>query len=82
MSGVSHIHTETSLEGAVSQPLPYRRIVVKAGTSVLTAGPEHQALDLTVMAALARQISELRSRSAEVMLVTSGAIAAGQEGRG
>lgn len=82
MSGVSNIHTESSLDGAVSQPLPYRRIVVKAGTSVLTAGPDHQALDLTVMAALARQISELRSLSAEVMLVTSGAIAAGQEASG
>jgi glutamate 5-kinase len=92
VSGASHIHTETSVddearddearrEGAASQPLPYRRIVVKAGTSVLTAGPDHQSLDLTVMAALARQISQLRSLSAEVLLVSSGAIAAGQEGR-
>lgn len=82
VSGVSHIHTDSSLEEAVSKPLPYRRIVVKAGTSVLTAGPDHQALDVAVMASLARQISQLRSLSAEVMLVTSGAIAAGQEGRG
>ena len=82
MSGVSHLHTESSIEGAISQPLPYRRIVVKAGTSVLTAGPGHQNLDLTVMAALVRQISQLRSLSAEVLLVTSGAIAAGQEASG
>ena len=82
MSGVSHLHTESSLPREGSQPLPYRRIVVKAGTSVLTAGPDHQALDLTVMADLARQISELRTLSTEVMLVTSGAIAAGQEASG
>ena len=82
MSGVSHLHTESSLQREGSQPLPYRRIVVKAGTSVLTAGPDHQALDLTVMADLARQISELRTLSTEVMLVTSGAIAAGQEASG
>ena len=79
MSGVSRLHTDSSLEGAAFQPLPYKRIVVKAGTSVLTAGPDHQALDLTVMAALARQISQLRALSAEVLLVSSGAIAAGQD---
>ena len=84
MSGVSRIQTDSSHESAASQPLPYKRIVVKAGTSVLTAGPDHQALDLTVMAALASQISELRALSTEVLLVSSGAIAAGQEpsGRG
>ena len=84
MSGVSRIQTDSSHESAASQPLPYKRIVVKAGTSVLTAGPDHQALDLTVMAALANQISELKSLSTEVLLVSSGAIAAGLEpsGRG
>ena len=58
----------------------YQRIVVKAGTSVLTGGPGNSGLDLDVMADLARQICFLRDlHGAEVLLVTSGAIAAGHE---
>ncbi|MBM3942569.1 MAG: glutamate 5-kinase [SAR202 cluster bacterium] len=62
----------------------YRRIIVKAGTSVLTvAEGKRRGLDLDTMGELARQISRLRrEQNAEVLLVTSGAIAAGREGLG
>ena len=58
----------------------YRRIVVKAGTSVLTGDAGQRVLDLEVMTDLARQICLLRADyDTEVLLVTSGAIAAGRE---
>ena len=70
--------TETSRPENV--PTHYRRIVVKAGTSVLTGGPGQRGLDLDVLTDLARQICLLRTEDeAEVLLVSSGAIAAGQE---
>ncbi len=55
----------------------YRRIVVKAGTGVLTGGTEH--LDQPVMASLAAQIAHLHSQGAEIILVSSGAVAAGRQ---
>ena len=55
----------------------YRRIVVKAGTSLLTGGTDR--LDLDVMASLVEQIARLQGRDeVEMMLVTSGAVAAGR----
>src|SRR5689334_3817670 len=52
------------------------RLVVKVGTGVLTGGgPE---LDLERMRDLARQIAQLRGTGHEVLLVSSGAIAAGR----
>jgi glutamate 5-kinase len=51
-------------------------MVVKVGTSVLTRGGE--ILDVEAMADLARQIAALRSKEHEVLLVSSGAIAAGR----
>ncbi len=59
--------------------LRYRRIVVKAGTGILT-GPS--GLDLKVMADLVRQVCQVRDASGEVLLVTSGAIAAGRAALG
>jgi glutamate 5-kinase len=56
--------------------LAYRRIVVKVGTSLLTGGGSH--LNQTVMADLARQIARLHERGAEIVVVSSGAIAAGR----
>ena len=53
----------------------YRRIVVKAGTNVLTGGGD--SLDMEVMASLVDQVAALHEQGVEVMLVTSGAIAAG-----
>ncbi len=60
--------------------LPYRRIVVKVGTAVLTDTENGGGLDVPVMEDLARQISQLRTRfETDVIFVTSGAIAAGRE---
>jgi glutamate 5-kinase len=56
---------------------PYRRIVAKFGTSLLTGGGDR--LDLEMMAALVAQVARLRERGAEVIVVSSGAIAAGRQ---
>ena len=63
----------------------YRRVVVKAGTNVLTGSssggaPKSVALDAAVMADLVRQISQLvNEQEVQMLLVTSGAIAAGRQ---
>lgn len=56
--------------------LKYRRIVAKVGTNVLTAGTDQ--LNVEVMSALVRQVARLQKEGAAVLLVTSGAIAAGR----
>jgi len=53
------------------------RIVIKVGTSTLTGGGGR--IDRSVVANLARQVCELVSDGAQVVLVSSGAIAAGVE---
>ena len=55
----------------------YKRIVVKLGTSVLTGGTRR--LDRAHMVEIARQCAVLRRQGCEVIVVTSGAIAAGRE---
>lgn len=55
----------------------YQRIVVKLGTSVLTGGTPR--LDSPHMVELARQCAELYRAGKDVILCTSGAIAAGRE---
>lgn len=55
----------------------YRRVVVKAGTNLLTGGTGH--LDTTVMDSLVRQIAYLHDKGVEVLLVSSGAVAAGRQ---
>ncbi|MCG9697357.1 glutamate 5-kinase [Shewanella sp. Isolate11] len=55
----------------------YRRVVVKLGTSVLTSGSK--SLDKAHMVELARQMASLMKSGVEVVLCTSGAIAAGRE---
>lgn len=63
-----------------SRGLAYRRIVVKVGTGVLTDTREDGGLNLPVMEDLVRQICFLKSEhAAEIVLVTSGAIAAGRQ---
>jgi glutamate 5-kinase len=57
--------------------LPYKRIVVKFGTSLLTAGTSK--LNHEKMADLVNQIASLHKQGVEVIVVTSGAIAAGRE---
>lgn len=58
------------------QQIKHRRIVVKVGSNVLTAGTDR--LDVAAMAQLADQIAALQGRGAQVILVTSGSIAAGR----
>lgn len=55
----------------------YRRVVAKFGTSLLTAGTSK--LNLERMSDLVAQIAALHKNGVEVVVVTSGAIAAGRE---
>lgn len=55
----------------------WRRVVVKVGTSTLTAGSGH--LNAPRMLDLVRQLAALRSGGADVVLVSSGAQQAGRE---
>ena len=65
--------------GEAIRSSPYHRIVVKAGTSVLT-GESGNALDPKVMRDLVSQIAQLQGiDGAQMLLVTSGAIAAGRQ---
>lgn len=54
-----------------------RRLVIKVGTNVLTAGTDR--LNRPRIVDLARQIAEARAHGTEVVLVSSGAVAAGRE---
>ena len=54
----------------------FRRIVIKIGSGVLTG--QGSGLDDTLMAGLAGQIARLRQDGKEVVIVSSGAIAAGR----
>ena len=55
----------------------YRRIVAKLGTNLLTGGTDQ--LDTKLMASLAAQVVALIDEGRQVLVVTSGAIAAGRE---
>jgi len=65
-----------SVEQAVKM-IPSQRIVVKIGTSTLTGGSKQ--LSAPRLVDLARQLSELLAEKVQVVLVSSGAIAAGRE---
>ena len=54
----------------------YRRIIVKLGTSLLTGGTDH--LDRKIMSGLVNQMATLHDRGVEILVVSSGAIAAGR----
>jgi glutamate 5-kinase len=54
----------------------YKRIVIKLGSNLLTNGS--QCLDVKMMASLVSQIAALYKQGIEIILVTSGAIAAGR----
>jgi glutamate 5-kinase len=54
----------------------YRRIVVKFGTNLLTAGGDQ--LDLNRIDNLVEQLARLHKEGADVVVVTSGAVAAGR----
>ena len=55
----------------------HRRVVLKVGTNLLTGGGEQ--LDPAVMGAIADQVAAARDDGCAVILVTSGAIAAGRD---
>ncbi|MCL4560675.1 MAG: glutamate 5-kinase [Chloroflexi bacterium] len=57
--------------------MAYQRIVVKLGSSTLTAGTPN--LSPPHMVDLARQLAALHAQGSQVILVSSGAIAAGRE---
>ena len=65
------------LESQLGTQLRYNRIVVKAGTSLLTGGTDH--LDHKMMSTLVGQLAHLRQRGAQTVLVSSGAVAAGRQ---
>src|SRR4030042_5270000 len=54
----------------------YNRIIVKLGTSLLTGGTDH--LDRETMSGLVNQMANLHSQGVEILVVSSGAIAAGR----
>jgi glutamate 5-kinase len=57
--------------------LKYRRIVVKLGTRLMTGGSK-QHLDMEVMSNIAAQIAQLHRQGAQIVIVSSGAVAAGR----
>ncbi len=72
--------TRQGLDEAISSNwagcLDGSRIVVKAGTALLTGGGAH--IDIEVLASLVGQIARLHSLGNEMLLVSSGAVAAGR----
>lgn len=56
--------------------LTYQRIVVKLGTSLLTGGSNR--LDEKIMSTLIAQVAQLHQQGRELLIVSSGAVAAGR----
>ena len=74
---------EYAESGTVIPPIMYRRIVIKAGTNILSGGgSDTVGVNTAVLGDIVRQVCRLRELGAEVMLVTSGAIAAGRAALG
>ncbi len=69
--------TRDKMESVREQIKDKKRIVVKIGSSSLTHG-ETGDMDYIRMEKLVRELSDIRNRGKEVILVTSGAIAAGK----
>ncbi len=55
---------------------PYHRIVAKFGTGLLTGGSDH--LNQDIMSSLVTQVAQLHKQGLELLVVSSGAIAAGR----
>lgn len=55
----------------------YKRIVIKLGTNLLTGGTSY--LSQEVMADIVRQIASLHKKKCEIVIVSSGAVAAGRQ---
>ena len=56
--------------------MPYKRIVAKFGTSLLTGGSDR--LDQNIMSSLVGQVAQLHKQGREMIIVSSGAIASGR----
>jgi glutamate 5-kinase len=61
----------------VKKEFIYHRLVAKLGTGLLTGNSDH--LDLETMAKLVGQIARLHQQGLEIIVVSSGAIAAGRD---
>ena len=57
--------------------MSYQRIVAKFGTNLLTGGTDR--LDLNAMTSLVEQIAQLHNKGHEIIIVSSGAVAAGRQ---
>lgn len=57
--------------------MSYKRLVAKFGTNLLTGGSGQ--LDLSIMSSLVEQVAHLHRQGHEVILVSSGAVAAGRQ---
>ena len=57
--------------------MKYKRIVAKFGTNLLTGGMD--SLDTTIITGMAKQIASLHGKSHEIIIVSSGAVAAGHQ---
>ena len=55
---------------------PYKRVVAKFGTGLLTAGSDH--LNRDIMSSLVAQVAQLHKQGMELVIVSSGAIASGR----
>ncbi|MGA7676830.1 MAG: glutamate 5-kinase [Dehalococcoidia bacterium] len=55
----------------------YQRIVAKFGTNLLTGGTGH--LEPNIMSSLAEQVAQLHRQGHEIIIVSSGAVAAGRQ---
>ena len=69
--------TKANIYGNSNGSSSTRRVVVKLGTNLLTGGQDE--LDLQTIGELFRQIAEVKKTGVEVLVVTSGAVAAGRE---
>ena len=64
----------------INRSRPYSRVVVKAGTALVTSGSDE--LDMDAMADLVGQIAQLRQSGCQMLFVSSGAVAAGRHALG
>ena len=55
----------------------YQRLIAKFGTNLLTGGSDK--LDINLMSSLVAQVAELHRQGHEIIIVSSGAVAAGRE---
>jgi glutamate 5-kinase len=55
----------------------YRRLIAKFGTNLITGGTGH--LDSSIMSSLTEQVAQLHQQGHEIIIVSSGAVAAGRQ---